>query len=124
MGPVTTSVLVVDDDDAFRGLVVRMIAGMRIGPVTEAESCATALVAADRVRPGAALVDVGLPDGDGVVLAAKLAALPWRPRIVLTSSSPDATTPARAKQAGAIAFVVKADLADGALRTMLIGEEE
>jgi CheY-like chemotaxis protein len=114
-------VLVVDDDDAFRGLASRMIAGMRLGRVAEAATFAAAVAAAAELRPHAALVDIGLPDGDGVTLAGQLAALPWRPRIVLTSSEPDAVSAAGAVRAGAVGFVPKADLANGTLRAMLEG---
>jgi CheY-like chemotaxis protein len=118
---VTFSILVVDDDDAFRGLASRMIAGMRLGRVAEAATVATALAAAVELRPCAALVDVGLPDGDGVTLATELSSLPWAPRIVLTSSDPDAVSPASAVRAGAVGFVPKEDLASGKLRAMLEG---
>jgi CheY-like chemotaxis protein len=118
------SVLVVDDDVAFRGLAARLIAGMDIGSVAQAGTCESALAVAMRRRPRAALVDVGLPDGDGVSLAARLAALPWRPRVVLTSSDPDATDATAALRAGAVAFLVKAELADGSLRRLLADREE
>jgi hypothetical protein len=41
------------------------------------------------------LVDAELPDGDGITLARELAALPWRPRIVLTSIDRDIATAER-----------------------------
>ena len=85
-----TSVLVVDDDPEFRALAVRMLAGMGLSVVGEAGTVEAATRAARRLRPQSALVDVGLPDGDGVTLAGALAALPWRPRIVLTSTDPEA----------------------------------
>jgi DNA-binding NarL/FixJ family response regulator len=114
-----TSVLVVDDDPAFRGLVVRMLARMgfavvgEVGTVAEAESAAAAL------RPDAALVDVGLPDGNGLALARTLAALPWGPRVVLTSTDRDATTCEGARSIGAAGFIPKDDLPDGSLDLLL-----
>ena len=41
----------------------------------------------------AALVDVDLPDGNGIALAHELTALPWRPRVVLTSVDAEAAGP-------------------------------
>src|SRR4051812_22939814 len=96
-----TSVIVVDDDPAFRGLVVRMLARMGFEVVGQAGTVAEAERAAAELRPDAALVDVGLPDGNGLVLARTLAALPWRPRVVLTSTDPDATTCECARSIGA-----------------------
>jgi DNA-binding NarL/FixJ family response regulator len=65
------------------------------------------------------LVDVELPDGDGITLARELAALPWRPRVVLTSIDGDITTTEEAMQSGARAFVNKADLPNAPLAQLL-----
>jgi CheY-like chemotaxis protein len=122
MTAMPSSVLVVDDDRAFRGLAVRLLEAMGLEVVGEAGTVAEAVAAAAELRPDAALVDIGLPDGDGLVLAQRLAALPWGPRIVLTSSDPDAGSATTSLRAGAVGFVAKADLADGSLRRMLVGE--
>jgi CheY-like chemotaxis protein len=115
-------VLVIDDDPTFRELAVRMLEGMGLSVVGEAETVADAAVAARKLRPQAALVDVALPDGSGVALAVELAALPWEPRIVLTSNDAGAVTQARARSSGAAAFIAKEDLPDGRLHELLSGE--
>ena len=74
-----------------------------------------------RTRPDAALVDIGLPDGDGVVLATEFSGLAWRPRVVLTSSDADAVDDIAVKRAGALGFIAKDRLADGSLRRLLTG---
>jgi CheY-like chemotaxis protein len=117
----STSVLVIDDDATFRELAVRILEGMGLSVVGEAETIEAAGVAARKLRPQAALVDVALPDGDGVTLAVELAALPWEPRIVLTSNDPGAVTEAVARSAGAAAFIAKQDLPDSRLRALLTG---
>jgi DNA-binding NarL/FixJ family response regulator len=116
------SVLVVDDDPAFRLLATRMLEAMGLHVVGEAGTVASAAAAVAELRPDAALVDITLPDGNGLTLARELAALPWRPRVVLTSSDPDASSAAAAQRAGAIGFIAKADLPNGSLRGMLVGE--
>jgi DNA-binding NarL/FixJ family response regulator len=65
------------------------------------------------------LVDVGLPDGDGLALAAQLVALPWRPRVVLTSSDAEAATAGDVRRSGAHAFVPKDQLPNAALDELL-----
>jgi CheY-like chemotaxis protein len=110
MAVMSRTVLVVDDDPEFRGLAGRLLAASGLTVVGEADSVAEALEAAARLEPSAVLLDVELPDGDGVTLARELAALPWRPRIVLTSIDGDITTTDEARHAGARAFVNKADL--------------
>jgi DNA-binding NarL/FixJ family response regulator len=118
----STTVLVIDDDAAFRALAVRMLAGMGLAVVGEADTVEAATRAANTLRPQSVLVDVGLPDGDGVTLAGALASLPWRPRIVLTSSDPDATTPADARSVGAASFIAKDDLPGSPLVALLTGD--
>lgn len=117
------AVLVVDDDPEFRKLAGRLLAASGLAVVGEAGSVAEALAAADRLRPSAFLVDVELPDGDGVALGRELAALPWRPRVVLTSVNGDITTTEEAQGAGAHGFVVKAELPDAPLGQLLGGKQ-
>jgi DNA-binding NarL/FixJ family response regulator len=118
---VSPTVLIVDDDVEFRELAARVLSAMGLHVVGEAGTLAAATAAAAELRPDAALVDVGLPDGDGIALAAQLAALPWRPRIVVASSDPDATTTEAVQTFGAIGFLPKESLPDGTLATMLGG---
>jgi two-component system nitrate/nitrite response regulator NarL len=77
-------VLVVDDDPEFRELAGRLLAASGLTVVGEADSFSAALAAAERLEPSAVLVDVELPDGDGVALARELAAVPWHPLVSLT----------------------------------------
>jgi DNA-binding NarL/FixJ family response regulator len=117
---VTPSVLLVDDDPMFRSLATRILneAGLEvIGTVGDA---AQALEAALSLKPDAALVDIGLPDRDGVDLAHELAALPWRPRVVLTSSDRDAATRIGSEVAdGDLSFIPKEDLPSAQLLRLL-----
>jgi DNA-binding LytR/AlgR family response regulator len=59
-----------------------MLAAGGLVVVAEAATPAGALDIVHQVRPDAALVDIGLPDGDGVALASYLAVLPWRPLVL------------------------------------------
>ena len=113
------SVLLVDDDDAFRGLARRVLAVFDLGVVGEAATVAAALVAAARLRPTAVLVDVGLPDGNGITLACQLVALPWHPRVVLTSSDASAASARDVARSGARAFVPKDRLPNSPLDRLL-----
>jgi DNA-binding NarL/FixJ family response regulator len=118
----TASVLVIDDDPTFRALAIRLIAACGMTVVGEADCIADGLAKAMQLRPSAALVDVGLPDGDGFTLAHQLTALPWRPRVVLTSVQNHVGSADALRRSGAQAFVQKADL-PGAPLTRLLGGE-
>jgi DNA-binding NarL/FixJ family response regulator len=113
------SVLVVDDDPAFRRLAQRILDAFGFAVVGEADTAAAAVSAAGKLQPDAVLVDVGLPDGDGITLARELAALPWRPRVVLTSTNSEAATASEVRNSGAEAFVPKNELPGAALLELL-----
>jgi DNA-binding NarL/FixJ family response regulator len=121
IAPMTGSVLVVDDDPVFRGLARRMLTDGGLVVVGEADTAARAIAAAHQLRPSAALVDIGLPDGNGIELARELSELPWRPRVVLTSTDPDAASDDDVRRCGAGAFVAKDKLPSAPLHHLLTG---
>jgi CheY-like chemotaxis protein len=81
------SVLIVDDDSAFRELAERILADAGLKVVGQADSAAAAISAAKAMKPHAALVDVDLPDRNGIALAQELTALPWRPRVTIVPAA-------------------------------------
>ena len=89
--------------------------------VGEADTVATGASAARELKPDIVLLDVGLPDGDGITLARELSALPWQPRIVLTSVDPDAASPDEVERSGASGFVPKHELPGRGLQLLLDG---
>ena len=111
-------VLVVDDDPAFRGLARRLLTAKGLVVVGEADGVATALTAARSLRPDGALVDMRLGDGDGITLARELHALPWRPRVILTSTYPDAASADDVRRCGADGFFPKDQLPDAPLELL------
>jgi CheY-like chemotaxis protein len=116
------SILIVDDDPAFRELAGRILVDLGLRVTAQADTVAAAMAMAMGTRPDAALVDVDLPDGDGIELAGRLAALPWSPRVVLTSIDPDAAAPDDVRRCGAHAFLSKEELANGTLLGLLISD--
>jgi CheY-like chemotaxis protein len=118
----TSSVLVVDDDPEFRKLARRLLAARGFTVVGESNGVGRARADIGRLRPQACLVDIELPDGDGVTLATELASLPWHPRILLTSINPEIVSSEELEPSGATGFVAKADLPNAPLRRLLGGE--
>ena len=114
------SVLVIDDDPTSLSLATRVLEEMGADVVMTAADARSAIAAAHETKPDAALVDVGLPDRDGIDLANELAALPWRPRVVLMSTDTDAISAiAPQHAAGALPFVPKEELTSDRLRRLL-----
>ncbi len=118
-----SSVLIVDDDPAFLTLAARVVEALGIDVVARALDAATAIAAADEKRPEAVLVDIGLPDRNGIDLAYELAAMSWAPRVVLTSTDIDAASAIR-PPAGRerLPFVPKEELTNGSLRCLLMAD--
>jgi DNA-binding NarL/FixJ family response regulator len=116
-----TSVVLIDDDPAFRELARRLLGTMGFSVIGEGDTVATGLAMAVNLRPEALLVDVGLPDGDGVELARELVGLPWRPRVVLTSVDPDAASADDVRRSGAEGFASKDELPGAGLELLATG---
>jgi DNA-binding NarL/FixJ family response regulator len=118
---VAPSVLLVDDDPSFLALGERILAGMGAEVVATAAEATGALAAANATRPDAAVVDVGLPDREGIDLAYQLAALPWGPLVVLVSTDSDAAWTIDARDGRPkLPFIPKDELANGRLRRLLM----
>ena len=116
----TPSVLVVDDDPVFGSLAARILSAAGLDVVATAIDAATAVAMALELKPDAALVDIGLPDRDGVELAHELLAMPWRPHVVLTSTDRDGAARIDSHgSANGLVFVPKADLPSAPLLQLL-----
>ena len=89
--------------------------------VGEAATVAEAVERVTALRPDAALVDIGLPDGDGFELAQHFAGLSPPPRVVLISSDSDAANEDLARKMGAAGFVPKDGLLGPSLRRLIDG---
>jgi DNA-binding NarL/FixJ family response regulator len=121
MAQMPWSVLVVDDDASFRRLAARTLMSWGYCVVGEAGTVAEAVERADTLRPNAALVDIGLPDGDGFELAQRFSAVSWCLHVVLVSSDSDAANESVARRMGAAGFVPKDELVGPLLRRLIGG---
>jgi DNA-binding NarL/FixJ family response regulator len=108
-------VLIVDDDARFRALARALVEDAGHHVVAEAANGQQALAAAGRVRPDAAIVDLRLPDIDGVTLARRLTGGDATLRVLLTSTDPALGAPSAVAEAGALGFVAKDRLASADL---------
>lgn len=118
------SVLLVDDDPEFRRIARVLLDVDGLSVVGEAGTVGSAIAAARELRPDAALVDVGLPDGNGIDLAELLIALPWHPSVVLTSADPRAGEEMDVHRSRDWTVVPKDELPDVSLRELLGGPDD
>ena len=75
--------------------------------IGEAESGEEALALAAQLRPDVVLMDIVLPEMDGIATISSLRAIVTQSLVVILSFHDDPKTRARALSAGAIAFVGK-----------------
>lgn len=119
MERVPASVLIIDDDPSFRDLAERLLTAAGLTVVGQADSIATGVTAAESTEPDAILLDIMLPDGDGVSLAGRFTELPWKPRVLLTSSSEDVAGREEIERSGVIGFIPKSELPGAPLLRLL-----
>ncbi len=102
-------VLIVDDDQRMRQRLRQLLAGVgaAVPEPAQAASIAGARERANATDFAAALVDIGLPDGNGVDLLAWLHARFPRMVLVVVSAYGDADTVLAALRAGAIGYLLK-----------------
>ena len=103
--------IIVDDDPSFRQSAASLLAERGYQVVGEAETLEQARAAIGRERPNALLLDVNLPDGDGIAFAQELTAHHHGMRVLLTSSDAGAAPRRLIARCGAAGFVAKVDLA-------------
>lgn len=87
--------------------------------VGEASGVAEADAAVRRLGPQVVLLDLQLAGEDGLALAARLAADPDAPRVVLTSTRDPGDYGTRLTESGALGFIPKAELSGEALDALL-----
>ncbi|MBL8544790.1 MAG: response regulator [Hyphomonadaceae bacterium] len=103
--PAETIVLIVEDDSSFRRSLAATLKAADYKPI-EADTLAAAARAIAHYRPALILLDLGLPDGDGVDFVAKLRQSALTPVVVITARDAEAMKVA-ALDAGADDYVTK-----------------
>jgi DNA-binding response OmpR family regulator len=117
--PAQTSVLIVDDDRGFGRAATEMLTDRGYHVLGLATSVAEALAKCDELAPDALLLDLRLPDGDGVLLAKTLRVRQDRPKILLTSTDRTAVSSGLLGESGANGFIPKSELAGSDLDRFL-----
>lgn len=89
--------------------------------VGEAADGASALAAAQALRPELVLLDVMLPDTTGFVVAQQLAGLSSPPKVILISSREATDFGDLLGHSRTLGFISKAELSGARVRTLLAG---
>jgi len=102
-------VLLVDDDDRFRAAACRTLIADGVDVVAEVDNGLDVAAAAAQWLPDVILLDIGLPDIDGVEVARRLQAEDAGPVVILISTR-DATYGRRVADGVAAGFLPKDEL--------------
>jgi DNA-binding NarL/FixJ family response regulator len=109
------SVLIVDDHERFRATARRALECDGWTVVGEAQDGSGALTEAQRLTPDLVLLDIGLPDVSGLVVAQRLADASPGVAVVLVSTQDAGDFEELAAAHGAKGFLPKAELSGPAL---------
>ena len=116
--------MLVDDSAAFRGLLswyLQTMPGFEV--VAEAADGLEALVEVARTSPDLVLMDVRMPNMDGLEATRRLRAAASPPRILLLTNHADAIPAGLLEEAGADGLLDKCDLADKLPQAMSAGRQ-
>jgi DNA-binding NarL/FixJ family response regulator len=105
-----STVLIVDDHAGFRTVARTLLEAEGFDVVAESATGGEALEAAERLEPELVLLDIGLPDVDGIEVAGRLTRRARPPAVVLTSSRDSSDYRNLIERSGARGFIPKAEL--------------
>ena len=123
-----TTVLIVDDQPAVLSAVRDWLAyETDLDIIGQAEDGVTALILAQELQPDIVLIDLKMPNMDGIATAEALREVAPQVRVVILTIYDDVASRARAQAAGVAAFVAKHDSVEAllaAIRKVAAGRQE
>ena len=115
----TVRLLVADDHEVIRTGLATLLAGTDIEIVAEAATGKEAIEKAQECNPDVVLLDIRMPDGDGLSTLEKLRAVVPDSYVVMLSTYDNPTYIARAVALGASDYVLKGSSRDDLVATII-----
>ncbi|MBN2476856.1 MAG: response regulator transcription factor [Pirellulales bacterium] len=112
------TLLICDDHQVIRTGLASLLAGTEIEIVGEAANGKETLKQAQKLKPDVILLDIRMPDGDGLSTLEKLRAKVPESRVVMLSTYDNPTYIARAVALGAADYVLKGSARDDIVATI------
>ncbi len=111
-------VMVVDDHEVIRAGLATLLAGSDIEIVAEASNGKDALTVAEQEKPDVILLDVRMPDNDGLATLEKLRAKLPDCKVVMLSTYDNPTYVARSVALGAADYLLKGSSREAMIETI------
>lgn len=115
--------LVCDDHEVIRTGLVSLLAGSDIEIIAEASNGKDALEKAKTLKPDVALLDIRMPDSDGLATLEKMRSAVPECRVVMLSTYDNPTYIARAVALGASDYVLKGSTREAIVATITAAAE-
>lgn len=110
--------LIADDHEVIRTGLASLLAGSDIEIIAEAANGKEAIEKAEEVKPDVILLDIRMPDGDGLATLEKLRVKVPESRVVMLSTYDNPTYIARAVALGASDYVLKGSTREALIDTI------
>jgi DNA-binding NarL/FixJ family response regulator len=114
----TIKLLIADDHEVIRTGLASLLTGSNIEIVAQAANGKEAIRLAEQHRPDVILLDIRMPDGDGLATLEKLRAKVPDSRVVMLSTYDNPTYIARAVALGASDYVLKGSSREDLITTI------
>jgi DNA-binding NarL/FixJ family response regulator len=111
--------LVCDDHQVIRTGLASLLAGTDIEIIGEADNAKEALRQAQKLKPDIVLLDIRMPDGDGLATLEKLRAKVPESKVVMLSTYDNPTYVARAVALGACDYELKGSSREDIIATIV-----
>ena len=112
-------VLICDDHEVIRTGLAALLAGTEIEIIGEAATGKDALRLAQRDKPDVVLLDIRMPDSDGLVTLEKMRAVAPESKVVMLSTYDNPTYVARAVALGAADYALKGSPREDLIATIV-----
>lgn len=113
------TILIIDDHASFRAQARAVLVADGFTVIGEAVDGRSGLEAARTLRPDFVLLDIGLPDVEGLEVANELADGGSPPLVVLTSTREASEYGPRLTESRALGFIAKDELSGAAIRGLV-----
>lgn len=111
--------LIADDHEVIRTGLVALLAGSEIEVVGQASSGKEAVKLAEQLKPDVILLDIRMPDSDGLATLEKLRAKVPESKVVMLSTYDNPTYVARSVALGACDYVLKGSTHEVLIETIM-----